>query len=419
MSRPPIQSPAAHGPPARGRQLLHGTIVSDGVRTPDAVLAVEQGRIVFAGPADRFPATGLAGADVLELPPGSLILPGLVDLHCHGAFGGEFSSGDESASRQAIDFLHRSGTTTLLASLVTGSRKDLLRGINLHAALSAEGLLAGIHLEGPFLSRLRCGAQNPEFLREPDPELLAELVVAARGTLATMTYAPELPGAAGLVRSLTRHGVTPSLGHTNSDGATAAASLAAARAGLLSAGFDGVRARPTVTHLFNAMPPLHHRAPGAAAACLRSAASGAAVVELIADDAHLDPLTVAMVFDLVGPANIALVTDSMAGAGLADGTFRLGSAAVTVTDGVATLDTTGALAGGTATLLAVVASAVAAGVALPDAVRSASEVPAAILGLAAELGSLRPGLRADAVVTSPDLALVRVMRHGQWLAPLS
>jgi N-acetylglucosamine-6-phosphate deacetylase len=415
MSRPPIPAPAA--PPRPGaRRLLYGTIVSDGTRTADAVLAVDGARIAYAGPADRLNPGTLPGAEVEMLPPGSLILPGLVDLHCHGAFGGDFPSGAEASSRRAIDLLHRSGTTTLLASLVTASREELLRGVRVHAALSAEGLLAGIHLEGPFLARTRCGAQNPDFLRDPDPGLLAELVAAAQGTLATVTYAPELPGAADLVAALTGHGIIPSLGHTDCDGATASASLAAAREGLLTAGFDGVRARPTVTHLFNAMPPLHHRNPGAVGACLRSAASGAAVVELIADGTHLDGFMVSAVFRLVGAGNVALVTDSMAAAGLPDGPFRLGPSAVTVRDGVATLDGTAALAGGTATLLAVVACAVAAGVALEDAVRSATAVPAAVLGLDGEVGSLRRGLRADVLVVDAGLGLRKVMRGGQWLA---
>jgi N-acetylglucosamine-6-phosphate deacetylase len=140
------------------------------------------------------------------------------------------------------------------------------------------------------------------------------------------------------------------------------------------------------------------------------------VVELISDGSHLDPFMVSTVFQLVGAGNIALVTDSMAAAGLPGGPFRLGPAAVTVRNGVATLDATGALAGGTATLLAVVSRAVSAGVALEDAVRSASAVPAAVLGLAGEVGSLRRGLRADVLVVDAGLGLRKVMRGGQWLA---
>lgn len=422
-------------PPATDRLLIFGTIVSDGAITEHGLLAVDGDRIVYAGPehgfgtdgvnADGFSAAGFsagrdfAGATRLELPAGSLVLPGLVDVHCHGAHGGDFPGADEASSRRAIDFLHRSGTTTLLASLVTAPREELLRGVRLHAGLCGEGLLAGIHLEGPFLSASRCGAQDPAFLCDPDPELLDELVEAGQGKIATMSYAPELPGAAALVELMALHGVTPSLGHTDCDDATASASLAAARVALESAGFDGVSALPTVTHLFNGMPPLHHRAPGAAAACLRRAQAGGAVLELIADGTHLDPAMVATVFQLVGAANIALATDSMAAAGLPDGSYLLGASPVTVSGGVATLDATGALAGGTATMLQVLRCTVASGVDLTDAVLSATAVPAAVLGLADEIGSLRRGLRADVVVVNAQLALSRVMRGGEWLAPLS
>ena len=408
-----------------GRHLLYGTVVSDGAAQHDAVVAVAAGRIAYAGPAAGFspgPA-GFSGVPAMELPPGSLILPGLVDLHCHGAYGGDFPGGEEAAARRAIDFLHRAGTTTLLASLVTASRESLLRGIALHALLSGEGLLAGIHLEGPFLAAARCGAQDPDFLRDPDPELLAELVAAARGTLATMSFAPELPGADALARQRAGHGVVPSLGHTDCDDATAAAALSSAgealRSGARQPGVPARGTRPTVTHLFNGMPPLHHRAPGPVAACLRSAAAGGAVLELIADGTHLDPAVVATVFALAGAANIALVTDSMAAAGLPDGGYSLGSSAVTVAAGVARLDDGGALAGGTATMLDVVRRTVAAGVPLTDAVRSATAVPAAVLGLGAELGSLRRGFRADAVIVNSGLDLLRVMRSGEWLAALS
>lgn len=384
-----------------------------------AVLAVENDRIVHAGPAVDFDPAQFAGAAETRVPEGSYILPGLVDVHCHGGNGGDFPGGEESSARRAIEFLHRSGTTTLLASMVTASREDLLKGIALFVRLTDEGLVAGIHLEGPFLSHARCGAQNPAFLLEPDLDFLRELIDAAGGKLVTMTYAPELPGAAALVDFMTSHGVTPSLGHTDSDDATAAASLATAREGLESAGFDGISALPTVTHLFNGMPPLHHRAPGPVAACLRAAQDGKAIVELIADNTHLDPRTVATVFQLVGSANILLVTDSMAAAGLTDGQYMLGPSPVTVTDGVATLDATGSIAGGTATLLDVVRRTVGAGVALADAVYSATAVPAGVLGLADEVGGLRRGLRADAVVVNGDLELSGVLRQGEWLTPVS
>ncbi|GAB4099723.1 amidohydrolase family protein [Sinomonas halotolerans] len=390
--------------------------MSDGTAVDAGLVATEDDRIVYAGPAADFDAAGFAGSE-LELPEDAILLPGLVDLHCHGANGGDFPSADEDSARRALDFLHRSGTTTLLASMVTASPDALVAGLELFARLDSEGLVAGTHLEGPFLSHARCGAQNPDFLLAPDLGLAEELVAAGAGTLVSMTYAPELQGAADLVDLLTAHGVTPSLGHTDCDDAAAEASLAQARDGLAAAGFDGTSGLPTVTHLFNGMPPLHHRAPGPVAACLRAAARGQAVVELIADGVHLDPAMVRTVFELVGPGGIALVTDSMAAAGLSDGRYTLGPSPVTVAGGIATLDATGSIAGGTATLIEVVARTAAAGVGLEEAVLSATAVPAAVLGRSDEIGSLRRGLRADVLATDAALQPLAVVRAGHLLAP--
>lgn len=407
--------------PVSTKYLIRGAVVTDRGIIKDGLLAIEGDRIVYAGRSDHFDEPGFDQADVdaaniMTLPADQRVIPGLIDVHNHGGNGGDFPSGDEASARTAVDFLHRAGTTTLLASMVTASPADLIKGIELYAGMTAEGLLAGIHLEGPFLSHARCGAQNPAFLLNPDLELMSSLIAAGQGTIATMTYAPELPGAADLVDLLTSHGITPSVGHTNSDTVTAAESLEQAREGLESAGYDGVSGRPTVTHLFNGMPPMHHRSPGPVAACLRVAAAGNAAVELVADNTHLDPETVKTVFEIVGASNIVLVTDSMAAAGLADGSYMLGPSAVTVSDGVATLDTTGSIAGGTATLLDVLRRATDAGVPFMDALQSATSVPAAILGLTDEVGALRRGLRADVLIVDAQLELQRVMRAGNWLA---
>jgi N-acetylglucosamine-6-phosphate deacetylase len=166
------------------------------------------------------------------------------------------------------------------------------------------------------------------------------------------------------------------------------------------------------------MPSLHHRSPGPVSACLSAARAGSAVVELIADGVHLAPDTVKTVFELVGANNIALVTDSMAATGLQDGHYKLGTLTATVEGGVARVDSTGAIAGGTATLLGVVRTAVAAGVALRDAITSASAVPAAVLGLSRQAGDLRAGMPADVVVVNTELQLAGVLRRGEWVMGL-
>jgi N-acetylglucosamine-6-phosphate deacetylase len=398
--------------------VLRGTLVSAGAVTHDGVVAVAGDRIAYAGPGRGYDPAQLPEAQELPLPDGASLLPGLVDLHCHGAAGGGFPNGSDRACREAVDFLHRSGTTSLLASLVAASSDELVRALGILRVLAAEGLIAGVHSEGPFLARSRCGAQNPRWLRDPDPELLRKMLAAAGGTLRTMTYAPELPGAGDLLRMLTIHGVTPSLGHTDADCGLAAASLAEAAdligGAAAGAGF-GLRARPTVTHLFNGMPPMHHRSPGPVAASLRLAARGTVAVELIGDGVHLDPEMVRMVFELVGAGNIALVTDSMAATGLPDGDYELGSSEVSVHHRVATLRSNGALAGGTATLLEVVRTTMAAGVSAADAVLAATLVPARVLGLETQIGALRTQMRADVVAVGPHFELLRVLRGGELL----
>ncbi|WP_372699501.1 N-acetylglucosamine-6-phosphate deacetylase [Arthrobacter sp. JSM 101049] len=398
------------------RLYLSGRAVTSGTTIDEAVLAFEGDRIAFIGTQDEFAAWPDAGAySEVRIPNGATLLPGLVDVHCHGAAGADFPSADGEAAERAIRYLHASGTTTLLASLVTADRQEMLRAAEVLAPLAERELLAGIHAEGPFLSSARCGAQDPAFLTSPDPDFVDELVASARGQLRTMTYAPELAGSDALVEQLVSHGVLPSVGHTDADAETVTASIEVAVEELSSAGFDGYTERATVTHLFNGMPPLHHRSPGPVAACLQAAAQGQAVLEIIADGVHVDPATVRMLFALLGPEAIVLVTDSMAATGLADGEYALGPQQVVVSDGAARLADGGSLAGGIATLLDVVRHTVESGVPLEQAVLSATSVPAELVGLADEVGALRVGFSADALVVDRHLRLVSVFRDGLQL----
>jgi N-acetylglucosamine-6-phosphate deacetylase len=337
-----------------------------------------------------------------------VILPGLLDIHCHGGGGHSFATTDPAEALAAAAWHAAAGTTGVIASLVTAAPGELLRQVRALAPLVAAGELLGIHLEGPFLAPARRGAHAPSLLRDPDPALVADLLEAAGGAIKIVTVAPERPGAAPVAAMLRAAGVVVAYGHTDAGYECMARALAGASG-------DGL-----VTHLGNAMPALHHRAAGPVAAALVAAAGDEASVELIADGVHVDAGFTRLVFAAAAPGRVVLVTDATAAAGMADGDYVLGPLRVSVSGGVARLapadgSPDGVIAGGTSALLRVVATARAAGVPLADAARAASSAPARVLGLSAARGALAPGLAADLVVTDENLALRRVMRAGRWL----
>jgi N-acetylglucosamine-6-phosphate deacetylase len=327
-----------------------------------------------------------------------IIVPGFVDLHCHGGGGYTFTTGDAVAARAAAAFHLRHGTTTMLASLVSSPFELMRDAITAFVALVLDEVIAGVHFEGPYLSGVRCGAQNPAFLRDPSVEELTALIKLGDGAVRMVTIAPELPGALTAIRLLTESGVIAALGHSD---ATYEQTLA------------GVAAGATVgTHLFNGMRPPHHREPGPVIALL---GAPPIVCELIADGVHLHPGMLAFAARAAGPDRSALITDAMDAAGMADGSYDLGGQAVVVKDRVARLARDGAIAGSTLTMDAAFRQAVGAGLALPDVAAMASTTPARALGLLDRVGALEAGLRADLVVLSPELRVKRVMRGGAWI----
>ncbi|WP_278235056.1 amidohydrolase family protein [Isoptericola sp. AK164] len=400
---------------------LRGDVVTPDRLIHDGAVVVADDRIVWVGPLEEAAAAGVgdevARAD--EPTPGAYVLPGLVDLHNHGGGGASFPDATSVDDVMTAVLEHRRyGTTTLLASLVTADRETLLDRTRLLAEVADRGEIAGIHAEGPFLSAVRCGAQDPHWLVPGDVTLARELAEAARGHLRTMTVAPEVDGVTGpggAAAALVRSGVIPSLGHTDASAEDAEALLRQVAADLGRG--EGATGRMTATHLFNGMRPLHHRDPGPVAACLAAASRGDLVVELVGDGVHLDPATVRTVMQTVGVDQVALVTDAMAAAGMADGDYDLGPQSVVVRDGVARLadpdePAGGAIAGSTAHLLDVVRRTVLAGVPLVPAVRCASWVPAGVLGMT-DVGGLVAGRRADVVVTDRDLTVQHVCRGGR------
>jgi N-acetylglucosamine-6-phosphate deacetylase len=375
----------------------------------DGAVAVEGARIAYVGARAALPPEWRGVAEPAGWRGGQTLLPGFVDVHCHGGNGGEFGA-DVVASRRAAAHHHAHGTTSVVGSLVSAPAVTLVEGTRAVGELVTEGTLAGIHLEGPFLSTVRCGAQDPSALVDADLALVAALGDAAGvGAFAHMTWAPERTGGGEVPRALADVRALGALGHTDADYGTAARALAA----VAELGVRG--GLPLVTHLFNGMPPLHHRSPGPAAASLAAAARGEAVVELIADGVHLAGGTVRMVYDAVGPHHLALVSDAMAASGLPDGPATLGGRDVTVSNGAVRLTRGGSLAGGVSTLLDQVRWAVhGLGIPLVDAVAMAATTPARALALD-DVGSLRPDGWADVLVVDDDLSLLRVLRRGDWL----
>ena len=383
--------------PDRTVILTNATVLTPGGAEPGWV-RISGDRIDAAGAADEPPEQPAHGT--IYNCGGRLLAPGFVDMHVHGGGGGSFTSGDPDEAREVARFHRRFGTTTIVASLVTAPIPELTKAIAELAGLVETNELAGLHLEGPYLSRARCGAHNPSYLRKPDIDEVTGLIEAGRGTIKMITVAPELPGAIELIAHCVEAGVVAAVGHTDATYSETRRALAA-----------GAR---VATHLYNGMRGQHHREPGPPTALL---GAPNVVVELINDGVHLHEAVIGLTIDAVGAERVALITDAMAAAGGGDGVYPLGPMTVRVTDGVARLlGPGGAIAGSTLTMDRAVARAVeVAGVSVADAVTSASLTPARVLGLGDRVGSIEPGKQADLILLDEKMSVWKVMVKGRWL----
>ncbi|MEU2433119.1 amidohydrolase family protein [Streptomyces sp. NPDC007861] len=361
-------------------------------------LFLSDGMIEYVGEHRRPPA----GWQVIDVG-GRLVLPGLVDIHAHGALGRSFNEASAQAWRTVTAAHAAAGSTSLLATLATDSLAEMMAALAVGRRRWTGDRPIGAHLEGPYLNPKFRGAHPREALRSPDDHLWRDLV-AEPGFIRMVTLAPELPGADDMIWALAQGGVAVSAGHSGASTEV----LAAAHA-------DGLR---HIAHLWSGQSTLCKEGPRRTPGLLESVlASTEFTAELVADGRHLPPELVHIAYRCLGPDRLCLVSDASAGTGLPRGTtFSMGAAQGVVADGVA-LDRSGASFCGSTSFLSDILrfTVLRAGVPLVDATRMAATTPALVLGIADRVGSLRPGLAADLVVLDDSLRVLRVARGGRWL----
>ena len=350
---------------------------------------------------DCLPSEGETVIDAEE----NYLIPGLVDVHFHGCGGYDFSDGTREALDAIGDYELQNGITAICPAAMTLS-EEMLRGIcekaYEYASDNQQGAhdrkvsrLCGLHLEGPFIAAEKKGAQNPEYMREPDSGMFQRLQEAAHGLIRLITIAPETTHAMDFIREL--HGqVHISLGHTASDYDTAYEAF--------DLGADHV------THCFNAMPGFTHRAPGVIGA---AADASHVMPELICDGVHIHPSAVRAAFSLFGAERMVLISDSMRATGMSDGAYTLGGLNVEVKGNRATL-ADGTLAGSVTNLMDCMKEAVKMGIPLETAVRCATYTPARSIGVDALYGRIAAGAYGDCVLLSrTDLSVQNVILGGE------
>ena len=325
---------------------------------------------------------------------GCYVIPGLVDIHTHGAMGEDFSDGNPAGMQVLADYYAASGVTSFLATTMTLSEEALTAAMHTIRDFRRRGgaKCAGIHLEGPFLCYAKRGAQAAENLHKPDVALFDRLNDASGGQVRMVTVACEEEGAEAFIRRVSQR-CTVSLGHSTADYDTAMAAFAAGAS--------------HATHLFNGMPSFLHRAPGIIGAALDSGAS----VELICDGFHIHPAVIRATYRMFGD-KLNLISDSLRCAGMPDGDYELGGQPITMRSGKATLTGTDTLAGSSISLLTALRNVVKFGLPLEAAVYAATTAAAEAVGLR-DVGAIEPGRAADLLVLDRELELKAVFINGE------
>lgn len=333
---------------------------------------------------------------------GCYVIPGLVDVHFHGCVGEDFSDATPEGLQKMADYELSQGVTHICPAGMTLPEDQLeriCRNAAAHKKHNQGGAeLVGIHLEGPFLSTAKKGAQNADFLHDPDLPMLRRLQTAAEGLIRLVTVAPEQPNAMEFIRGAADDGIFVSVGHTVADYDTAKAAF--------EAGANHA------THLYNGMPPLHHRAPGVLVA---AAENEAVLAELICDGIHIHEAVIRYTFRQFGAERMILISDSLRATGMPDGEYPFGGQMIEVHGNRATiLGHPETLAGSVTSLMGCLRHVVSIGIPLADAVRAASYNPAKSIGLEHELGTLDTGKAASFVLLSKsDLSIRAIVHKGQ------
>ena len=321
-----------------------------------------------------------------------LVLPGLVDIHSHGAAGEDFSDGNPEGLRKILQYEKSCGITSYCPTSMTFP-KERLRQIfaSIKGAQTEDGAkVVGINMEGPFLDPAKKGAHVEEWIAAPDAAFVRELNQDANGLIRLVTLAPNMEGAEEFIKEMHEE-VCISLGHTASDYDCAAKAME------LGAHH--------VTHLYNAMQPFGHRAPGLIGAAMDDPEC---MVEMICDGYHIHPSAIRAAFRMFGPERVILISDSMRATGMENGTYELGGQEVTVKDRKAVLKD-GTLAGSATNLYGCMCKAVEFGIPLEDAIMAATRNPAKSIGGYDQIGSIRAGKQADLLLVSENLELKRVI----------
>ena len=342
-------------------------------------------------------------AEVLDAS-GLYAIPGLVDIHFHGAFGHDFCEADREGLTEIAKYEAENGILAICPATMTYN-EEILGGIMdvagdfvaLQGANPELATLVGINMEGPFISPKRVGAQNPEYLMLPDVGMFSRLQERSGGLIKLVDIAPELEGSMEFIDELSKE-VNISIAHTVCDYDTAVTA------------FD--KGAKHVTHLYNAMPGLTHREPGP----IRAAMEKDAEVELIADGVHIHPAMVRMAFESFSEDKIILISDSMEATGLPDGEYQLGGQKVTVEGNRAALtDNKDTIAGSVTNLFKCMKTAIGMGISRELAVRAATENPAVSIGIGDRYGAIGKGYYANIVLADENFEIKHIINRGKLI----